>query len=179
MQFIRPNAVKRGVALAALLIVNLGAFAPAVAEDVKIVTGVVSAEELADMLYIEQPRTRSLVLTEPERPTIAFMVQFAFDSAEIQLESRSMLDALGNMLNLDTVAGKALRIEGHTDSSGSRDYNRLLSERRAQSVARYLADGHGVDASRLITSGKGETVPLAGMDPHDGMNRRVQFQSAE
>lgn len=176
MRNIQRKSATRGVALATLLVVSLVALAPANAEDVTIVTRVVPAEELADMLYVNQPLTRSI---RKKKPTIAFMVQFEFDSAEILPESRPMLDALGRMLNLDKIAGKGLRIEGHTDSVGGQAYNRLLSERRARAVARYLERGHGVDVARLTISGAGEMRPLDGKDPSDGMNRRVQFQSAE
>ena len=179
MRFLQPDTAKRVVFAIAVLISNLGASAPAMAEDVKIVTGPVSAQELADMLFIEQPKTRSIQLTEPERPAIAFMVQFAFDSAEIVPQSRPQLDVLGKMLQIDKVADKTLRIEGHTDSTGSRAYNQLLSERRARAVARYLTDTHGVEASRLVTSGEGEEHPLQGRDPRDDTNRRVQFRAAE
>lgn len=174
-RWIHPNLNER--ALLAALVLLIGVSAPARADDVRIVTGEVSPEELAEMLFTERPRTRSLQFTAP--PTVAFMVQFGFDSAEILPESRPQLDALGNMLKIEKISDKSLRIEGHTDSIGSAAYNQMLSERRARAVARYLSNAHGVAESRLITTGKGEGKPLDGKDPSDAMNRRVQFQSAE
>ena len=53
-----------------------------------------------------------------------------------------------------------LRIEVHSDSQGSDDYNQILSEKRALSVARALV-GRGIDCKRLIPVGFGETKPIA------------------
>ena len=67
-------------------------------------------------------------------------------------------------------------IEGHTDAVGSELYNESLSQRRAQSVRRYLVTMHGIDASRLEAVGLGEHSPLPGHGPLAGENRRVQFR---
>ena len=70
-----------------------------------------------------------------------------------------------------------LTVTGHTDSTGARDYNYNLSNRRATSVANYLA-GAGIDQSRLITQGVGPDQPIASNDTEQGraMNRRVELQ---
>lgn len=70
-----------------------------------------------------------------------------------------------------------LRVTGHTDSTGSRDYNYNLSDRRATSVANYLAS-HGVDQSRLITQGVGPDQPVTSNETESGRatNRRVELQ---
>ena len=67
-------------------------------------------------------------------------------------------------------------IEGHTDSSGSDDYNLELSKRRAQSVSNYLA-GLGVDPRRFTIMGYGESRPVATNDTPEGRqaNRRVEI----
>jgi OOP family OmpA-OmpF porin len=67
-------------------------------------------------------------------------------------------------------------IEGHTDAVGAELYNESLSQRRAQSVRRYLVTMHGIDAERLEAVGLGELTPLPGRDPLAGENRRVQFR---
>ena len=70
MRSIQSIPAPRGAVLTiALGIAGLGALEPAAAEDVKIVTGEVSAEELADMLFVEQPRTRSICSSEITRGT--------------------------------------------------------------------------------------------------------------
>lgn len=67
-------------------------------------------------------------------------------------------------------------IEGHTDSTGAREYNMTLSERRARSVAHYLA-GLNVKSSRFSIMGYGPDQPIASNDTADGRqkNRRVEL----
>jgi|HubBroStandDraft_1064217.scaffolds.fasta_scaffold14933_3 outer membrane protein OmpA-like peptidoglycan-associated protein len=67
------------------------------------------------------------------------------------------------------------RIEGHTDSTGSDDYNQALSQRRADAVANAL-EGRGVSASQIQAVGRGKSAPVAGNDTSAGrqQNRRVE-----
>jgi outer membrane protein OmpA-like peptidoglycan-associated protein len=67
-------------------------------------------------------------------------------------------------------------IVGHTDATGTSDYNQRLSERRAMSASNFLA-GQGVATSRLRTSGRGELEPIASNDMDSGrqLNRRVEI----
>ncbi len=68
-------------------------------------------------------------------------------------------------------------VYGHTDSTGSDTYNQDLSQRRAQSVASYLA-GQGVNPQRFAVQGFGETRPIAdnGTEAGRAQNRRVEIQ---
>ena len=70
----------------------------------------------------------------------------------------------------------AVTVEGHTDSDGSNSYNQNLSERRALTVANYLAS-QGVNGQRLIPRGYGETQPIAsnGSSAGKAQNRRVEI----
>lgn len=67
-------------------------------------------------------------------------------------------------------------VVGHTDSTGSEDYNQTLSERRANSVATYLAQ-QGISPSRMQISGMGESQPVASNATEAGrqQNRRVEI----
>lgn len=69
-----------------------------------------------------------------------------------------------------------VRIEGHTDSRGTEEYNAALSQRRAESVETYLIS-QGIADERLIPVGKGEGYPVASNLTPDGQfeNRRVDF----
>jgi OOP family OmpA-OmpF porin len=69
-----------------------------------------------------------------------------------------------------------MRIEGHTDSTGTRQGNQVLSQQRAASVVAWLV-GKGVAPGRLIAVGLGDTSPVAGNDTEDGRarNRRVEL----
>ena len=72
-----------------------------------------------------------------------------------------------------------VEVAGHTDSTGSDEYNRALSGRRAQSVASYLR-GQGVSDMRLLTLAYGEGRPVAPNDTEEGRqeNRRVEITLA-
>jgi len=101
-------------------------------------------------------------------------VNFKFDSAELTSEAKSILDAAIPTINSNP--SDSISIEGHTDSTGSDAYNSQLSQRRANSVADYLA-AHGVSSSRLQAVGKGESYPVASNDTKEGraQNRRVEI----
>ncbi|MCQ9091135.1 OmpA family protein [Vibrio alginolyticus] len=96
---------------------------------------------------------------------------FGFDSSEIK--NGTSLDLLAQQLR--DYPNDTIRIIGYTDSSGAEAYNMKLSERRAQSVADYLAQ-QGIDASRLTVIGMGENGPIASNDTAEGraQNRRVE-----
>ena len=68
-----------------------------------------------------------------------------------------------------------IEIVGHTDDVGDDDYNMALSKQRSESVRDYLV-GKGLDASKVVTTGKGESMPIASNNTPEGRaeNRRVQ-----
>ena len=104
--------------------------------------------------------------------TFASGLLFDFDSDVIRGNARSNLNQLAGSLN--KYANSSLMIVGHTDAVGSSDYNRDLSERRAQAATRYLRS-QGVNRS-IDTRGLGETEPVASNDTEGGrqLNRRVE-----
>ena len=86
-----------------------------------------------------------------------------------------MLNELGRALSSKDLAGYKFRIEGHTDTVGTAEANRLLSEQRARVVVTYITSHFGVDASRLQAVGKGQqelAVPTPAQTP-EPRNRRV------
>lgn len=107
------------------------------------------------------------------RVTMTEQTAFEFDSAQIKPGFNSTMDKIGKVVNR---YGKThLTIVGHTDSTGSAEYNQALSQRRAQAVQQYFA-GHGVIPERLASEGKGEAAPRANNSTADGrrLNRRVE-----
>ena len=97
-------------------------------------------------------------------------VYFKFDSSGIEQSERDRLDA--NNACINKAKAKNVFLIGHTDTSGTEEYNIALSERRAQAVADYMAR-LGSDPSRLQVVPKGETEPTGLGDDKD---RRVEFQ---
>ena len=106
---------------------------------------------------------------------LALPVQFGFDSAEIQPAARRQLDALAEGIRM-LPAARQVTIEGHTDAVGAAPYNEQLSQRRANSVKRYLVAMHGIDPTRLRAIGMGQRATLPDLDPCAAENRRVQFR---
>ena len=102
-------------------------------------------------------------------------VPFEFGKATLLPEAERVLDAVGQAL----VRAPSLRItvDGHTDAISSEAFNQGLSERRAASVRGYLVGRFGVDPSRLVARGFGETQPIATNETETGraLNRRVEF----
>jgi peptidoglycan-associated lipoprotein len=97
-------------------------------------------------------------------------VYFAYDSSGVEASERDRLDA--DNACIAKTKGKNVFVVGHTDTSGTEEYNIALSERRAQAAADYLAR-LGTDPARLQVVPKGETEPTGLGDDKD---RRVEFQ---
>ncbi len=111
-----------------------------------------------------------------EAPSVNLNVQFRTNSAELTPAATRTLDQLGRALSSEALSTYHFRIEGHTDTVGSPEANKALSERRAQSVVEYLTSKYGVDPSRLQAVGMGEDgllVPTPEQTP-EIRNRRVQ-----
>ena len=102
-------------------------------------------------------------------------VQFETGKAELLPVSHALLDEVAKMLK-DNPQVELISVEGHTDSTGSPDFNRKLSQQRAESVAKYLSS-KGVKAARMEPKGFGPDRPIAdnNTDPGRDANRRVEF----
>jgi outer membrane protein OmpA-like peptidoglycan-associated protein len=144
----------------------------------------VDPREVARILSAAPTKTRSIrMLDEPgaapakqgEGPSLSIPVRFGFDSTEITESARPQLDALAAGIKL-LPEGQSVVVEGHTDASGSDEYNRALSLRRAIVVKRYLVRVHGIDESRLQAVGFGEQRLIEDTEPNSAQNRRVQFR---
>jgi OOP family OmpA-OmpF porin len=112
----------------------------------------------------------------PAAPTVNLTVNFATGSADLTADAIHTLDELGRALASKDLAAYRFRIEGHTDTVGSSNYNRALSERRAEAVVDYVAKKYDVDPSRLQAVGMGEDRLLVPTPPQtpEPRNRRVQ-----
>lgn len=102
---------------------------------------------------------------------------FATDSATLKPQFHGVLDSVA--LVLKEHEKTIVEVAGHTDDTGSEDYNQALSERRAGAVGQYL-QGRGVSGQRLVTIGAGETRPVASPATPEGrqQNRRIELTLA-
>ncbi|HEY8401563.1 MAG TPA: OmpA family protein [Cytophagaceae bacterium] len=103
-------------------------------------------------------------------------IYFDFDRATLKPESIAELKKLEKLLKENP--GMKVEIAGHTDSKGSNEYNKILSQRRAEAVVKYLVNS-GIERDRLTAKGYGEEKPLASNDDEDEgreLNRRTEFE---
>jgi outer membrane protein OmpA-like peptidoglycan-associated protein len=102
-------------------------------------------------------------------------VTFDVASAALQPSFRATLDQIAQSMN--QYPNSLIDVYGHTDSTGSDQYNQTLSENRARTVANYLTM-QGVSAARLRSQGFGETMPVADNTTEEGRrrNRRVEIK---
>jgi outer membrane protein OmpA-like peptidoglycan-associated protein len=103
---------------------------------------------------------------------VATPILFEVDRADLRPQTREALARMAESLR--KVGIERVRVEGHTDNVGSRDYNLELSRRRAEAVRRELA-AHGLSEAKIVPRGLGAQHPAAPNDTRDGRarNRRV------
>jgi outer membrane protein OmpA-like peptidoglycan-associated protein len=114
------------------------------------------------------------VIVKADRLELSEKIMFAFDRADIEVDSLPLLDEVVQALKDNS--GFRVQIEGHTDSTGPQEHNQTLSEERAQAVLTYLRD-HGIAPDRLSYKGFGSTEPTDSNATVAGRenNRRVDF----
>lgn len=145
---------------------------------VRATTGLVGAKTgvAAATTTVDERLTRLNAVTTGTEITIRLpgSVLFDFDSANIRPDAERTLTEVAEVMK--AYAQRPMRIEGHTDSVASDDYNQKLSERRAQSVQAWLTSRGGVKAV-ITPKGWGEAKPVASNDTAAGrqQNRRVEI----
>jgi outer membrane protein OmpA-like peptidoglycan-associated protein len=110
-------------------------------------------------------------------PQVVLAVNFRTGSAVLSADSKAQLDELATKaLN---AKGYVVEVSGFTDSTGSVQRNRVLSQRRADAVIRYLVENHSIPLRRIVTPyGYGETNAVAENNSRSGraQNRRVEVK---
>jgi outer membrane protein OmpA-like peptidoglycan-associated protein len=107
--------------------------------------------------------------------TISLQVQFDVNSYGLKKEGYKTLKAMAKAMASPRLNNCKFLIEGHTDASGNADYNRSLSQKRAETVKTFLTY-NDIDDGILATTGMGEDSPLDAGNPYAAENRRVQFK---
>lgn len=102
-------------------------------------------------------------------------INFAFDSWDIDDVAGQILAEAGQ--KMEQVRGSVIEIAGHADQTGSKKYNYLIAQRRADSAKRYLAESFGISLYRMFEVSFGEDKPVAMPDERNAAskNRRVSL----
>lgn len=121
---------------------------------------------LRDLATVREEPTQTVI-------TLTGDVLFESDRSELRPEAQERLRPVADAIR---ATGDTAVIVGFTDSRGSDEYNRQLSQRRAESVRNFLI-GEGVQGDRIRAEGRGETSPIASNDTAEGRaeNRRVEI----
>jgi OOP family OmpA-OmpF porin len=127
------------------------------------VTG--EAEVLPAASYVELDKSEQ----------VNIQISFDFDSAALREDQKPKLATLCNVMQKIDI--QLFRIVGHTDASGSAEYNQKLSQLRAEEVKRYMTTECGIASDRLEAVGVGKDFLFNKDDPRSDENRRVEFQA--
>ena len=124
--------------------------------------------------YLDQDGCPDTVIAKGQKLVLKG-VYFKLGSTELASESSTTLDGLADQLK--TFPEVKLEVQGHTDNKGKAASNKKLSQKRAESVVKYLVD-KGIVASRLKAKGYGSDKPVADNATEEGraLNRRVELQ---
>lgn len=144
----------------------------------------------SEVTFINRMRnrsTRSLSLDERNqletltvnKPKIDLEINFDYNSSAISQGSMSAVQRLGEALSDPQLKGSTFVVSGHTDGIGGEAFNQDLSERRADTIKKYLVDNYHIAASDLVTVGYGKTRLKDAANPADAVNRRVQVVNTE
>ena len=132
------------------------------------------AERMAAEKAAQEAAMAEQKALEDKAKMMGTVFYFAFDSSALTDEARAMVDAhiaalMGNSANV--------RLEGHTDERGTREYNLALGERRANAVRDYMV-ANGVPGYRIETISYGEENPVAfgSGESNYSQNRRVEIK---
>lgn len=137
-----------------------------------------------DAAFINRIRkTRSLSVADREqvasiaksRPQVDLEINFEYNSASVTPASEPQLHSLGKALTSAELNGGVFMLGGHTDAKGSEVYNLGLSERRAETVKKFLTENYKIPAENLVSAGYGKTELKNKSDPFAAENRRVQI----
>ena len=138
----------------------------------------------ADAAFLDRVRkTRSLSSADRDqiatiaktRPSVDVEVYFDYNSAALTPQAEPQLNNLGKALTSQDLNGAVVMLGGHTDAKGGDGYNQGLSERRAETVKKFLVDNYRIPSDTLISAGYGKRELKNATDPFAAENRRVQI----
>ena len=162
---VADNLVSKGVNEDVIRVIGRGSKEPLASNDTR--EGRIQNRRV-DILAVAEVRALDTMLF----PSVAL---FERRSGDLSDKGEALLEK--SRMDARELLSRASFIEivGHTDDVGDDAYNMALSKQRAESVRDYLV-GKGLDASKVVTTGKGESMPIASNNTPEGRaeNRRVQ-----
>jgi outer membrane protein OmpA-like peptidoglycan-associated protein len=137
-----------------------------------------SAEQQAAIEKVQSLFTPSQANVFQQRQNVlisAHGFRFPSGGSEIETENFALMNKI--IQAVKTFPDGSIEISGHTDSTGSAEVNRVISQRRADNVAKFLVEVGGISAGRMMASGYGEERPVASNETTEGRaaNRRVEI----
>ena len=144
-----------------------------------------TAEQVADALFPKEVQALKAECAAAEKAGMrcqsripkssldSVLVTFPRGSAALTGEAREFLDAVGKALQARESVWTSLRIEGHTDITGSPAVNEKLSKERADVVKAYLVKNYAL--KNIETVGRASEQPKDTTDPTNAVNRRIEF----
>ena len=144
-----------------------------------------TAEQVADALFPKEVQALKAECAAAEKAGMrcqsripkssldSVLVTFPRGSAALTGEAREFLDAVGKALQARESVWTSLRIEGHTDITGSPAVNEKLSKERADVVKSYLVKNYAL--KNIETVGRASEQPKDTADPTNAVNRRIEF----
>lgn len=135
-----------------------------------------------NMIKSDSAKHNFAIAKVPEKPLLIPNLNYEFNSPKLTPESKVVLDTtIMRLLTQNPLL--IIELSTHTDNKGSDDYNLKLSQKRAETIMQYLID-KGIDKSRLVAKGYGESVPIAPNQNKDGsdnpegrqQNRRTEIK---
>ncbi len=140
--------------------------------------GAKAAQETADAAVVGVNATNERIAAlDDYTPQETNSILFRVGSAVLSKDAKAQLDAVAT--KAESAKGYLIEISGYTDSTGSLDKNRRLSQQRADAVVRYLVENHNIPLRRIITPfGYGEAKAVADNSTREGreQNRRVDVK---
>ena len=140
--------------------------------------GAKAAQETADAAVAGVNATNDRISALDDYvPQDSIAVNFRLGSAILSADAKSKLDAIATKAM--NAKGYVLEVTGYADSTGNSERNRVLSQRRADAVIRYMVENHQIPLRRIVTPyGFGESNPIADNKTREGRaeNRRVEVK---
>jgi outer membrane protein OmpA-like peptidoglycan-associated protein len=162
---LKPKATTRGLTR------SLGGGAPAPNPAEKRFIDSIRSKPTRSITVEERTQVAKIAET---KPGIDLEIYFDFNSWAITPKAMPTLITLGRALSNPEFKGATFLVGGHTDAKGSHEYNKELSEKRAEAVKRFLVENFKVSVDTLMPIGFGKEQLKNKADPYADENRRVQ-----